>query len=496
MVIYILRIFKDLLVSEVNKRLNMFRIIFFLQLRLFTLILACLLSTQISAQFLPDFTELVEHSAPAIVNVRIRSTIVGNDDFNSFRGDREELEKFLDFFGDRLPDGFNRGERESSSLGSGFIISEDGYIVTNHHVIDGADEITITLNDQRQFDAELIGSDQRSDLALIKIAAEGLPTVTFGDVSDVKVGQWVLAIGSPFNLSHSVAAGIVSFVGRTLPPQRTGQSNYVSFIQTDVAINPGHSGGPLFNLAGEVIGVNSQIYSNSGGSIGLSFAIPVDIAANVVNQLMQSGNVSRGWMGVAIADVTQDQADVFNLATPKGAFVNEVLPSSPAEAAGFQAEDIILSYNSNEIRNSADLPYYVGLSLPGSEVEVELIRNGRLENISMLVGDLDNTSGQQQLQLGAIESAGNSLGVFVAELTGDEKKILGLGYGLKVIKVTGLVAERTGLQAGDIILSVNNIALDSLEDLAEIEINLPSDSPVPLLVERDGQQSFFTLYPP
>lgn len=471
----------------------MSRELFLTLMRSAALILAFSLSAQTSAQFLPDFTELVEQTAPAIVNVRIRSTVAGDDRFNDFDGDRGELEEFLEFFGDRLPDGFDMGERESGSLGSGFIISEDGYIVTNDHVIDGADEITITLNDQRQYSAEIIGSDPRSDLALIKIEAEGLPTVPFGNVEDVKVGQWVLAIGSPFNLSHSVAAGIVSFVGRSLPPQITGQGNYVSFIQTDVAINPGHSGGPLFNLAGEVIGVNSQIYSNSGGSIGLSFAIPVDIAANVISQLMETGNVSRGWMGVAIADVTQEQANTYNLPTPKGAFVNDVLPGGPAEAAGFQAEDIILSYNGDEIRNSADLPYHVGLSLPGSEVEVELVRNGRRENIRMLVGDLDAVSSQQQFQLGSVAPVENTLGLSVSEISETEKQQLGLDHGLRVSEVIGQVAERAGLQAGDIILSLNGRDLDSLADLAEINASLPTDSPLPLLVERDGQQSFFTI---
>jgi serine protease Do len=473
--------------------MNMSRELFLTLMRSAALILAFSLSAQTSAQFLPDFTELVEQTAPAIVNVRIRSTVAGGERFNDFDGDRSELEEFLEFFGDRLPDGFDMGERESGSLGSGFIISEDGYIVTNDHVIDGADEITITLNDQRQYSAEIIGSDPRSDLALIKIEAEGLPTVPFGNVEDVKVGQWVLAIGSPFNLSHSVAAGIVSFVGRSLPPQITGQGNYVSFIQTDVAINPGHSGGPLFNLAGEVIGVNSQIYSNSGGSIGLSFAIPVDIAANVISQLMETGNVSRGWMGVAIADVTQEQANTYNLPTPKGAFVNDVLPGGPAEAAGFQAEDIILSYNGDEIRNSADLPYHVGLSLPGSEVEVELVRNGRRENIRMLVGDLDAVSRQQQFQLGSVAPVENTLGLSVSEISETEKQQLGLDHGLRVSEVIGQVAERAGLQAGDIILSLNGRDLDSLADLAKINASLPTDSPLPLLVERDGQQSFFTI---
>ncbi len=459
----------------------------------FMMQLGLLLSSPAFTQALPDFTELVENTAPAIVNVTIRSTVTGTDPFEDFDGDREELEEFLEFFGDRLPDQFNPGERQSSSLGSGFIISEDGYIVTNHHVVDGADEITITLNDQRQFSAEVIGSDPRSDLALLKIAVEGLSTVAFGNADDVKVGQWVLAIGSPFNLSHSVAAGIVSFVGRSLPPQITGQGNYVSFIQTDVAINPGHSGGPLFNMAGEVIGVNSQIYSNSGGSIGLSFAIPVDIASNVINQLLQTGNVARGWMGVAIADVTQDQADLYNLATPKGAFVNDVLPGGPAEAAGFQAEDIILRYDGDEIRNSADLPYHVGLSMPGSEVEVELVRQGQLQSIRFLVGDLDAVSTQQPFQLGTIDNDENSLGLSVTELSDAEKQELGLDYGLRIDAITGQAAEQAGLQAGDVILSLNGKIMNSIADLAEIDGNLPSGTPLPVLVERNSQQSFFTL---
>tara|TARA_R110000824_G_scaffold52692_4_gene146277 strand:+ start:215535 stop:216947 length:1413 start_codon:yes stop_codon:yes gene_type:complete len=463
-----------------------------LSARRLLIVLAVFASTQLSAQNLPDFTELVEKSAPAIVNVAIRSTVGGDQDLEDFDGSLEQFEEFLRLFGDRLPEGFGIGEQQRSSLGSGFIISENGYIVTNHHVIEDADEITVTLNDQRQFKAEIIGSDQRSDLALLKIEAEGLPTVSFGEATNVKVGQWVLAIGSPFNLSHSVAAGIVSYVGRSLP-ENSGQGNYVSFIQTDVAINPGHSGGPLFNLAGEVIGVNSQIYSNSGGSIGLSFAIPVDVAANVIGQLMNSGNVARGWMGVSIANLTQEQADSYNLSSPKGAFVNDVLPGGPAEAAGFQAEDIIVSYNGDEIRNSADLPYHVGLSMPGTEVEIGLIRSGRSENIRMVVGDLDAAATRQQIQLSSLEPLQNYLGMSISELTDAEKSALGLDFGLRIDAVTGPVAQRAGLQSGDIILSLNNRELNSLEEFASITSQLPADRPLPLLVERDGQQSFFTL---
>ncbi len=449
------------------------------------------LSNQLFAQMLPDFTQLVEKTALAIVNISTRSTFAQGDDFSEPQ-DREEFEEFLRLFGDRLPEGFDRPERPSASLGSGFIISDDGYIVTNHHVIDGADEITITLNDQRQFEAQLVGSDERSDLALLKISSEGLPTVPFGDIDDVKVGQWVLAIGSPFNLSHSVAAGIVSFVGRSLP-QFNGQGNYVSFLQTDVAINPGHSGGPLFNLEGEVIGVNSQIFSNSGGSIGLSFAIPVDVAANVITQLMNTGNVARGWMGVAIANVTQDQANRFNLATPSGAFVDRVVPGGPADGAGFQASDIIVSYNGDSIRTSADLPYHVGLSMPGDEVEIGLVRNGQFQTINMIVGELDSVSTQEQLQLSNLEPAQQRLGLTVSELSEQELDELGLSHGLRIDQVNGDVARQAGLLPGDLILNLAGVELLSLEVFTQTALQLQPNSPIPLLLQRDGEQSFFTL---
>jgi len=459
--------------------------------KIYLILLSLSLSAQLFAQVLPDFTQLVENTAPAIVKISTRTTLAQNDGFTEPQ-DREEFEEFLRLFGDRLPEGLDRPERPSASLGSGFIISEDGYIVTNHHVIDGADEITITLNDQRQFEAQLIGSDERSDLALLKISSEGLPTVPFGNIDDVKVGQWVLAIGSPFNLSHSVAAGIVSYVGRSLP-QFNGQGNYVSFLQTDVAINPGHSGGPLFNLEGEVIGVNSQIFSNSGGSIGLSFAIPVDVAANVITQLMNTGNVARGWMGVAIANVTQDQANRFNLATPSGAFVDRVVPGGPADGAGFQASDIIVSYNGDSIRTSADLPYHVGLSMPGDEVEIGVVRNGQLQTISMIVGELDSVSTQDQLQLSNLEPAQQRLGFTVSELSEQELNELDLSHGLRIDQVTGDVARQAALLPGDLILMMSNVEMLSLDIFAQTALVLPENSPIPLLVERDGEQSFFTL---
>lgn len=453
--------------------------------------LSLLTASQLHAQQLPDFTQLVEKTGPAIVNVNTRSTGGYRPEFSDPR-ELEEFEEFLRLFGDQLPEGFDRGEQPSSSLGSGFIISDNGYIVTNHHVIDGADEIIITLDDQREFEAQLVGSDARSDLALLKITAEGLPTVPFGNIDDVKVGQWVLAIGSPFNLSHSVAVGIVSFVGRNLP-QFNGQGNYVSFLQTDVAINPGNSGGPLFNLDGEVIGVNSQIFSNSGGSIGLSFAIPVDVASNVITQLMNNGNVARGWMGVAIANVTQEQADRFNLATPSGAFVNSVVPGGPAEAAGFLPQDIIVTYDGDAIRNSADLPYHVGLTMPGDEVEIGVIRNGSLQTINMVVGELDSVSTQEQIQLSALEPAQNRLGFVVSELSEEELDELGLTHGLRIDRTIGDVARQAGLLPGDIILSMGNIEMSSLAIFAEAALQIPATTPTPILIDRDGEQSFFTL---
>lgn len=469
----------------------MFTSIIKLSLKPATLALTLLFSAQVFGQALPDFTELVENSAPAIVNISTRSVVESGRNLENLE-DMEQFEELLRFFGGRLPERFDMRERPRASLGSGFIISTDGYIVTNHHVITEADEITVTLNDQRQFSADVIGSDELSDLALLKIAGEGLPTVAFGDSDEVKVGQWVLAIGSPFNLSHSVAAGIVSFVGRSLP-QFNGQSNYVSFLQTDVAINPGHSGGPLFNLDGEVIGVNSQIYSNSGGSIGLSFAIPVDVAANVIDQIMMNGTVARGWMGVSIANLTQEQADEYNLATPRGAFVNSVLPGGPAEEAGFQSEDIIVTYDGDIIRNSADLPYHVGLTLPGTEVEIGVVRNGELQTIRMIVGDLDSTSTQQQIQLGSLESLESSMGMSLSQIDEGELDELGLEYGLQVDSVDGSIAEQAGLQAGDILLSMNNRPLRSLQEFVEISGQLPTETPIPLLVERGGEQSYFTM---
>ncbi|MEX2364999.1 MAG: Do family serine endopeptidase, partial [Pseudohongiellaceae bacterium] len=402
-----------------------------------------------AAQGLPDFTQLVEQNAPAIVNV---STV--REQSQEELQDRERIEELLRYFyGDELPgpelrdelDPDARGEnprsenqrRQRASMGSGFIISSDGLIVTNHHVIADATEITVTLNDRREFRAELVGSDENSDLALLKIEAQNLPQATIASDYDLKVGEWVLAIGSPFGLSYSVAAGIVSYIGRNLPASLEGiGGSYVSYIQTDVAINPGHSGGPLFNLNGEVIGINSQIFTNSGGSIGLSFAIPVDVASNVIAQLRDSGTVRRGWMGVVIEDVSPELAEAFDLDTPHGALVNQVMEPSPAAAAGFRSGDVIVSFNGKVIDTSGDLPFHVGMTAPDTEVAVEVIRNGKPVTISMTVGDLD--AAQLQLTRRAPEPPQvNKLGVIVSELDPERKQDLGLDSGVVVEQVLG-----------------------------------------------------------
>lgn len=436
------------------------------------------------SQVLPDFTQLVEDNADAIVNVSIVLQPSNRD--LPMEKDIEELLQRL--YPGQVPPGFERQPRERSSLGSGFIISEDGYIVTNHHVIDRAEEITVTLNDQREYSAELIGSDAKSDLAVLKIEEVNLSPVVLGNSDELKVGEWVLAIGSPFGLSYSVSAGIISYMGRSLP---SDGSSYVSYIQTDVAINPGHSGGPLFNLQGEVIGINSQIFSNSGGSIGLSFAIPVDVAKNVVGQLRDSGSVRRGWMGVAIADVSQELAEAFNLKTPHGALVNQVITGSPAESAGFRSGDVIVSYNDEEIRTSADLPYQVGLTTPGTSAEVEIIRDGRIQIVNMTVGDLDASGGRQ---LSNIEEAvGNALGLVVSELSDELKTERSLESGILVDQISGEVAVESGLQVGDILLSLNNQQLDSVLDFERIVQALPTERALPLLVARGDSQAFFTI---
>ncbi len=437
-------------------------------------------------QALPDFTVLVEKNAPSIVNV---STTLAAPEART--EDRANLDELLRrFYGDQAPQldlpQPNEEQESPSATGSGFIISADGYIVTNHHVVDTATSITVTLNDQREFTATVVGSDERSDLALLKIDATDLPAVKLGDSSKLKVGEWVLAIGSPFGLQYSVTAGIISYMGRSLP---TEGSNYVSFIQTDVAINPGNSGGPLFNLAGEVIGINSQIFSNSGGSIGLSFAIPVDVAKNVVAQLRENGSVSRGWMGVGIEDVSQELAQAFNLETPHGALVNRILDGGPAQAAGFQAGDIIVEFNGQAIRTSADLPYYVGLVMPGTKVPVKIVREGQSQALDMKVGSLGEAT---TLAAAFPALTSNRLGLVVAEIDQKTMQALGIEHGVLVQEVEGAAAAAQ-IKPGDIIVALNNVDITSPADIERVSALLPVNRVLPVLIARNEQLSYFTI---
>ena len=448
------------------------------------LLCICTLGPWARAQSLPDFTILVEQNAPAIVNVSSSRARPEIDDQQ--RANIEELLRY--FYRQEIPD-FELPDQERpapAATGSGFIIDPEGYIVTNHHVVADADSITITLNDQREFKAEVIGSDELSDLALLKIEATGLPAVKFGDSSKLKVGEWVLAIGSPFGLQYSVSAGIISYMGRSLP---TGGANYVSFIQTDVAINPGNSGGPLFNLKGEVVGINSQIFTNSGGSIGLSFAIPVDVARNVVGQLRDSGKVSRGWLGVGYEDVSQELAEAFDLDTPHGALINRVIDDSPADQAGLRSGDIVVSFNDQMIRTSADLPYYVGLLLPGSEAELDIIRNGNPIRLDLTIGIRE-----ESLSLGSIEEGEtpNRLGLQVSPLDEDTRRNLGIDSGVVIDQVEGVAAEAR-LRPGDIIVTLNNEEISSQDELDLLAEQLPADRALPILIAREGRQTFFTL---
>src|SRR3954466_4349676 len=340
---------------------------------------------------LPDFTRVVEEQGNAVVNISTTQAVRRSAALPQVPGmEDEEVLEFFRRFIPRQPGPGQPGQgqgpaprSESRSLGSGFVISQDGYVLTNAHVVEGADEITVKFTDKREFKAKVIGADRRTDIALIKIDANGLPAVRFGDPAKLKVGEWVVAIGSPFGFENTVTAGIVSAKGRSLP-----QENFVPFIQTDVAINPGNSGGPLFNMPGEVIGINSQIYSRTGGFMGLSFAIPADVALDVQKQLKDKGRVARGRIGVQIQEVTRDHATSFGLDRPRGALVNSVEKGSPAEKAGVEAADIIVAFDGKGVESSSDLPRLVGSTRPGSQASMEVYRKGTKRTLNVTVGEL------------------------------------------------------------------------------------------------------------
>jgi serine protease Do len=404
--------------------------------------------------------------------------------------DREMFEDFFRrFFGDGegVPEQF-----ESPSLGSGFIISDDGYVVTNHHVVKDADEIIVKLVDRRELEAKLIGSDPKTDVALLKVEADDLPTLRLGTARQLKVGEWVLAIGSPFGFEHSVTAGIVSAKGRSLPSE-----NYVPFIQTDVAINPGNSGGPLFNLDGEVVGINSQIYSRTGGFMGLSFAIPIDVAMGVVDQLKTKGYVSRGWLGVYIQEVTQQLAESFGMDKPTGALVAKVMPDSPAEKSGIQVGDVILSFDGREVTNSGALPPIVGATQIGKKVSVEVNRDGKVRTLRIQLGELPDDDQLAARETESAERVSVLLGMEVAEPTPELREALDLpSGGVLVQQVKPGAAQEAGIRSGDVLSMIDGKKIRSVKHFKEVVQELSEGKSVAVLVQRQQGPVFLALRAP
>jgi serine protease Do len=458
------------------------------------MVLVMLISIPVVAQAaLPDFTVIVDKAKDSVVNI---STKTKPKRSSSQEYNLPELpegspfgELFEKFF-DR--DELDRRGREAQSLGSGFIISEDGYILTNHHVISGADEVIVRMSNRKEFIATVIGSDQASDVAVLKVEAEDLPVLRFGDSEKLKVGAWVLAIGSPFGFDHSVTAGIVSAKGRSLP-----SDNYVPFIQTDVAINPGNSGGPLFNLDGEVIGINSQIYSRTGGFMGLSFAIPIEMAVDVANQIKETGSVSRGWLGVLIQEVTRELAESFGMENPHGALVAKVLDDSPAAAAGLEVGDVIVEFNGKKVMRSSGLPPLVGRAKVGKEAQVVVIRDRKRKQIGVNIAELPTEITQAAFTPEKPESvADRALGMKVETLGDEARKRLKIDTGVQVVEVDEAgPASEAGIQKGDVITMIDNKSIESVAEFEAVAEDLESGKSVALLVQRRAGPVFLAIRP-
>jgi serine protease Do len=446
---------------------------------------------------LPDFTELIEKQGATVVNISTTQVIKGRRGAQPFQFDGDEAtQEFLRrFFPGQIP-GHPGAPQEfkSRSLGSGFIISADGHILTNAHVVDGAEEVLVKLTDKREFKAKVLGADKRTDVALIKIEAGNLQVAKLGDSSKLKVGEWVIAIGSPFGFENTVTAGIVSAKGRSL-----AQENYVPFIQTDVAINPGNSGGPLFNMKGEVVGINSQIYSRSGGSMGLSFSIPIDLAMDIQTQLRAKGKVSRGRLGIGIQEVNKELAESFRLDKSQGALVASVEKGAAADKAGIEVGDVILKFDGRPVTESSDLPRMVGSTRPGSKVTVQIWRKGASRDLSVTVGEIpDDENATRMAARGgkSAEPSANRLGLVLAVPTAEQKRALGIQHGLIVEEVRngGL---RTELRSGDIILAMINKGsqtdVKSLAQFNELLQGVEKSATVTLLVRRGDSQTFITI---
>lgn len=464
----------------------------FLQICLLSISLCLSAMAQAQSRGLPDFVDLAEKQSPSVVNISTVQNNRGRATSNGFPMDPTDpaYEIFRRFF--PQPPGSGQPQQENRSLGSGFIITPDGYVMTNAHVIDGADEVTVKLLDKREFRAKVIGADKRTDVALLKIEASGLPAVKLGDSAALKPGEWVVAIGSPFGFEHSVTAGIVSAKGRALP-----QENYVPFIQTDVAINPGNSGGPLFNLRGEVIGINSQIFSRSGGFMGISFAIPIDLAMDIQQQLRTKGRASHGRMGVSIQEVTREVAEAFGLPKAGGALVNSVEPNGPAARAGIEPGDVILKFDGKPITVSSDLPRMVGALKPGTKSQVEIWRKGQVRTVSVTIGEFqeDRVASNKPVPRGVGEATNSRLGIAVSDLTAEQKQQMRLNGGILVVDIRP--GSRIDLRPGDIILAVtakgDTQDVRSVQQFNQVIAQMDAKAPSTLLIRRSNVQIFVPI---
>ena len=453
------------------------------------------------ARALPDFTDLVEQVGPSVVNIRTLEKQVQQVTGAQNDGQDEEMQElFRRFFGVPIPNApgqkrpnrpQQQPEEQPRGVGSGFILTADGFIMTNAHVVDGAEQVVVTLTDKREFTARIVGADKRTDVAVVKIEATGLPPVKLGDPNRLKVGEWVMAIGSPFGLENTVTAGIVSAKGRD-----TG--DYLPFIQTDVAINPGNSGGPLINMRGEVVGINSQIYSRSGGFMGISFAIPIDEAANVSTQLRANGRVQRGRLGVGIGEVSKEIAESLGLSKPQGALVSSVEAGSPAEKAGLEAGDIILKFDGKTIEKSSDLPRTVGSTKPGTVSHVSVLRRGVTKDYTITVGEFEaeKTAGKNNAPADKAtpSQASQLLGLTVSDLTEALKKELKLRGGVRVDAVAE-PATRAGIREGDVIVQIANTEVQDSKSFAQLMGRLDKTKPVNVLLRRGEWAQYILIRP-
>ena len=440
----------------------------------------------VEARELPNFSDLAEDASPAVVNITSTRTVSQRNSYGRGFGDPRYDEFFERFFGQQpRPSVPRENSRPVVSTGSGFIISSDGYLLTNNHVVEDADEVKVSLGDRREYKAEIIGTDPRSDVAVLKIDAEDLPTLKIGKSEKLRVGEWVVAIGSPFQLRFSVTSGIVSAKGRSIP--NGSDSTYVPFIQTDVAINPGNSGGPLFNLDGEVIGINSQIYTRSGGYMGVSFAIPIDYAMDVADQLRENGYVARGWLGVSIQEVTSELAEALGMEIPKGALVSQIIEDSPAEKSGLKEEDVILFFDGEEIFYSSDLPLTVGSIRPESKVNAMILRDGKKKTVQVTVGELPKDPA-----LAFENTQQNFLGLVVQNQANDNQRSSVEGVLVTSVDPDGIAYE-SGIRRGDIIYSLARTRIENVNEFKEVLSELDNQRKTTIGISRNGNKRILSL---